>query len=106
MYRFGRGARFGSREIQIVFAEVADGGRLLVAVFEEGVVDLVAPVPKPDVAHADAIVRPQHAGVAQRAGKSGRAREVATGKFHSKYPTPAGIAPEAAQCSNEIRGGG
>jgi hypothetical protein len=41
-------------------------------------VDLVAAVAQADVANADAVVGAQDAGIAQRGGRSGRAREVTT----------------------------
>lgn len=60
----GSGSGLLDGEVQVVVAEVADGHGLIVAVFKEGIVDLVAPVAETDVAHPDAVVSAEDAGVA------------------------------------------
>jgi hypothetical protein len=50
-------AIFLRRQIQILILEIANGDCLLIAMLEEGIVDLIATVPQPDETHADAIVR-------------------------------------------------
>ena len=61
----GGGAGLAHGEVQVILAEVADRNGLLVAVLQEGIVDLVAPVAEPDIAHADAVI-----GAQQRANSS------------------------------------
>ncbi len=72
----GRRAGLLDGEVHVVVAQVADGGGLLVAIFEKRIVDLVAAVAQADVAHADAVIGAENAGIAERRRKYGALGEV------------------------------
>jgi hypothetical protein len=50
-----------SRKIHVVVPQIAHRDCLLVSMLQKGVVDLIASIAKPDIAHADTLIGAQNA---------------------------------------------
>jgi hypothetical protein len=81
-----RGAGLLHGEIHVVLAQVADCSGDLIAMLEEGVMDLVAAIAKADVAHSQAVVRAENSAIAE-CGGGGRAESAPGDTRHLFHPS-------------------